>query len=138
MQLIAYLSFNGQCQAAFKFYQQCLGGEITAMIPFGETPSRDFVPAESHGKIMHASLKVGDQVLMGSDCTPEHPYEGVKGASVALVNNNVLEAERLFNALSKNGTVQMPFQETFWAVRFGYFIDQFGVPWMINCEKPAG
>jgi PhnB protein len=47
------------------------------------------------------------------------------------------EAERIFNALAGNGTVQMPLQETFWAVRFGMLVDRFGIPWMINCEKAA-
>jgi PhnB protein len=39
--------------------------------------------------------------------------------------------------LAENGTVQMPFQETFWAARFGMVVDQFGIPWMINCDQAA-
>jgi PhnB protein len=46
-------------------------------------------------------------------------------------------AERIFNALVEGGTVQIPFAETFWALRFGMLVDRFGVPWLINCEKPA-
>ena len=137
MRLNTYLNFDGQCEAAFKFYQRCLGGEIVAMIPFGETPARDHVSAESHGKIMHARLVVGDQVLMGSDTTAEHPYEGVKGASVSLNVDAPQEAERLFKALGENGKVVMPLQETFWAARFGMLVDQFGIPWMVNCEQAA-
>jgi PhnB protein len=45
------------------------------------------------------------------------------------------EAERIFNTLAEKGTVRMPLEETIWAVRFGMLIDQFGIPWMINCEK---
>jgi len=137
MQLNTYLNFDGQCEAAFRFYQNCLGGEIVAMVPFGETPACEHVPAELRDKIMHARLVVGDQVLMGSDATPVCPYDGVKGASVALNVKTPEAAERLFNALAENGTVQMPIQETFWAARFGSFVDQFGVPWLINCEKAA-
>jgi PhnB protein len=29
----------------------------------------------------------------------------------------------------------MELQETFWAQRFAMFVDKFGTPWMINCEK---
>jgi len=47
------------------------------------------------------------------------------------------DSERIFAALSDKGTVQMPLQQTFWARRFGMLIDQFGTPWMINCENPA-
>lgn len=115
--------FDGQCEAAFKFYQQCLGGEIVAMIPFGETPACDHVSAESRDKIMHARLMVGNQVLMGSDTTSEHPYEGIKGSSVALNVDATEEAERTFEALAENGTVQMPLEETFWANRFRMLVD---------------
>jgi PhnB protein len=132
-----YLTFNGQCEAAFKFYERCLGGKIVAMFPFGETPAGDHVPPDHRNKIMHARLVVGDQVLMGSDGTPDHPHEGVKGCSVALQIDDPAEAERIFQALAENGTVQMPIQQTFWAVRFGMLVDRFGVPWMVNCEKAS-
>jgi PhnB protein len=132
-----YLAFNGQCEMAFKFYERCLGGKIVAMIPYGGTPSAQYVPADHRGKIMHARLVVGTQVLMGGDAHPGHPYEGVKGCSVAVQVDTPDEAERLFNALAENGTIVMPLEQTFWAVRFGMLTDQFGVPWMINCEKAS-
>jgi PhnB protein len=130
-----YLAFNGQCETAFKFYERCLGGKIAAMIPFGDTPAAEHVPPEQRGRIMHARLIVGSQVLMGSDAHPGQPYDGIKGCSVAVNVDTPDEAERLFNALAENGKIVMPIQETFWAVRFGMLTDQFGVPWMINNEK---
>lgn len=136
MQLNPYLTFNGQCEAAFKFYEKCLGGKIAAMLPHEGTPAAEHVPPEWRAKIMHARLVVGDQVLMGSDAPPEH-YEPMKGFSVTLNIKDPGEAERVFHALAENGTVRMPIQETFWAVRFGMLVDRFGTPWMINCEKPA-
>jgi PhnB protein len=132
-----YLAFNGQCETAFQFYERCLGGKIVGMVPFGDTPSAEHVPQDHRAKIMHARLVVGNQVLMGSDAPPGRPYEGIKGCSVAVQVNSPDEAERLFNALSENATITMPLQETFWAVRFGMLTDQFGVPWMINCEKAS-
>jgi PhnB protein len=136
MKLNSYLTFNGQCEAAFKFYEQCLGGKIVTMLSHGDSPIAKQVPSEWHDKILHASLTVGDQVLMGSDAPPEH-YEKAKGFSVAISIASVAEAERIFHALAEHGTVQMPIQETFWAVRFGMVVDRFGVPWMINCEQAA-
>jgi PhnB protein len=47
------------------------------------------------------------------------------------------DAERIFQALSDNGKVQMPLQQTFWAARFAMLVDQFSVPWMINCGGAA-
>jgi len=136
MQLISYLTFGGHCEAAFKFYETCLRGKIEAMIPFGDTPSETQMPAAWKNKIMHARLCVGDQVLMGSDGAPDRPVD-IKGFSVSVVVTDPAEADRIFAALSKNGTISMPIQQTFFAVRFGMLVDQFGVPWMVNCEPGA-
>ena len=133
MQLNPYLSFKGQCEAAFKFYERVLGGKIEAMMTFGGSPMADQTPAEWRNKIMHARLIVGDEVLMGSDAPPDR-YEEMKGISVTLGIDDPKDAERIFHALSEGGTVQMPIQKTFWAARFGMLVDQFGTPWMINCE----
>ncbi len=135
MEISPYLTFDGDCEAAFRRYAQCLGGEIVAMFRFGETPAGEHVPADGRDKIMHARLAVGDQALMGSDSVPEHPYEGTKGSYVSLNVDTAAEAERIFHALAENGTVQMPLEKTFWAERFGMLVDQYGVPWMVNCEK---
>jgi len=136
MQLNPYLTFNGQCEAAFKFYEKCLGGKIEAMLTHEGTPAEQHVPSEWRKKILHARLTVGDEVLMGSDAPPER-YEQPQGFSVSLNNNDPAEAERIFRALSENGRVQMPLQQTFWASRFGMLVDRFGIPWMVNCEQAA-
>ena len=136
MQLNPYLTFDGRCEAAFKFYEEVLGGKITAMYPHAGSPAEQHVPPEWRDKIMHASLSVGDEVLMGSDAPPDR-FEASKGISVSLNVKTPAEAERVFAALSDQGQVQMPLQQTFWAARFGMLVDQFGVPWMVNCEAPA-
>jgi PhnB protein len=134
MQVNSYLYFNGQCEAAFKFYEKILGGKIVAMMPHEGTPAAESVPPEWRKKIIHARLVVGDTVLMGSDAPPAHQEE-MKGFSVTIGIDDPKEAERIFHALAENGIVRMPIQETFWAVRFGMLADQFGTPWMINCER---
>ena len=136
METNTYLTFNGQCEAAFKFYEQCLGGKIVAMLNHEDTPMADCASAEWQGKIVHARMVLGDQILMGSDAPP-NSYEQPRGFSVSLLAADTAEAERVFQALAENGTVQMPIQETFWAHRFGMLIDQFGIPWMVNHEKTA-
>ncbi|MBW4667535.1 MAG: VOC family protein [Cyanomargarita calcarea GSE-NOS-MK-12-04C] len=132
MQSNTYLNFNGECEAAFKFYEQCLGGKIVAMMTYADMPMVEQTPPEQRDKIMHIHLTVGDMVLMGSDAPPDY-FEKPQGFNVNLQFDDVVEAERIFHALAENGTVKMPFQETFWAKRFGMAIDRFGTPWMINC-----
>jgi PhnB protein len=132
-----YLTFNGNCEAAFKFYEARLGGKIGGMMPFEGSPMAAQVPAEHRKKIMHASISFDGNLLMGSDTMPGQPYEGMKGFSLTLSAPDVAEAERLFAALAEGGSVIMPLAPTFWAARFGMLKDQFGVPWMVNCETPA-
>lgn len=131
-----YLSFKGECEAAFAFYQQLLGGEITAKATYGETPMGDRVPAEWRGKIIHASMKIGDTVLMGGDPPPGR-YVEPKGFSLNIAVDDPAKAESLFSALAEKGAVTMPLQETFWAARFGMVTDRFGIPWIVNCAKSA-
>jgi len=136
MQLNPYLLFSGQCEAAFKFYAQCFGGKIEAMIPHTGTPAEQHSPPEWKDKILHACLSLDGQFLMGSDTPPQH-FEQPKGFSVSLQIKDPAAGERIFNTLADQGIVKMPFQQTFWAHRFGMLVDRFGIPWMINCEKAA-
>lgn len=131
-----YLLFNGDCEAAIKFYEKSLGGKVEAMFTHEGTPMEKMVPAEWRKKIIHARLALGDKVLMASDCPPDR-YVKPQGFSVNLDCKTPAEAERVFSALAENGSVQMPLQETFWAARFGMVTDRFGTPWMINCESAA-
>lgn len=137
MKWIPYLAFNGHCKDAFTFYQSVLGGEIKAMIPHRGTPAETHVPEEWRDKIVHARLECGDLVLMAGDAPPGF-YREPQGFSVHVAVDTAEEAERIFAALSENGTVKMPMGETFWALRFGMAIDRFGIPWMVNCDLPAG
>ena len=136
MQLIPYLNFKGTCEEAFKFYEKTLGGRIEAMFAHEGTPAAEHVPADWRNKIMHARLVVGDAVLMGSDTPPDH-FEAMKGMYVTIQLHDPGEAERIYHALAEGGTVIMPIDETFWAVRFGMLVDRYGTPWMVNCEKAA-
>ena len=87
--------------------------------------------------IIHARLIVGDAVLMGSDSPPQF-YSAPGGFTNTLVVDTAEEAERLFVALSENATVTTPMEENFFAIRFGSLDDQFGMPWMVICEKSMG
>ena len=137
MNVNPYLILNGDCEAAFTFYEQATGGELGPMMRFDGMEGCGDIPPEYGQKIMHTHVMFGQTVLMGSDNHPAQPYEGVKGCSVSLSVDSIKEAERVFAALSDGGQVTMPLAQTFWAVRFGMLVDRFGVPWMINCEKDA-
>ena len=140
MQVSPYLSFDGQCEVAFKFYEQSLGGQLGAIFRYAGTPLADQVPADWQNKVMHGSVTVGDLVLMGADVTPDR-YEPPKGFSLSLQIKNATDAERIFRELGKGGRIVMALEKTFWADRFGMLVDRFGTPWQINCggsDQPPG
>ena len=135
MQINPYLVFDGRCEAAFQFYCDIFGGKIDARFTFRGTPAESQAPPDWLDKIMHVTMSVGDWVLMGADAPPDH-YEGApRSFSVHLGLSDPQEAERIFTRLSENATIRMPMQQTFWAARFGMLVDQFNIPWIINCEE---
>jgi PhnB protein len=134
MEITPYLTLRGDCRAAFEFYAATFRGTIEMMMSHADSPVAAQVPKDWHASIMHARLRVGNTVLMGSDAPPEQ-HQTPQGFSVSLAVDTPAEAERVFAALATNGAVRMQLQETFWATRFGMVVDRFGVPWMVNCEK---
>lgn len=134
MDLNIYLHFSGNCEEAFKFYEKVLGGKILAAMTYETAPPEMPVTLEWRNKIMHARMSVGNYTLMGSDAPPDR-YTKPTGFSINIGVKTAEEAERVYQALSEGGQVHMPLAETFWAIRFGMFVDKFGVPWMINAEK---
>jgi PhnB protein len=128
------LVFNGECDAAFTLYQQCLGGGMTFRLTWGDSPMADQAPAEWRNKIFHATLKVGGTALSGGDIVPGQ-YERPQGFQLQLNLDDAATAERIFTQLADGGRVTFPLGQTFWAQRFGAVVDRFGIPWAINCGE---
>ncbi|MGF1475559.1 MAG: VOC family protein [Geminicoccaceae bacterium] len=136
MNLNSYLFFDGRCEEALRFYAELLGGEIETLMTYKGSPMEDQTDPGWHDKIMHGSVKLGGQSLMGSDSPPQH-FHTTQGFGVSISLDDVAEGEHVFKALAENGQVTMPFQKTFWAHGFGMVTDRFGTPWMVNCDQPA-
>jgi PhnB protein len=130
------LAFDGRCEEAFQFYEQCFDGKITFKLTWGDSPMAKDAPQHWQGKINHATLTLGNATFTGADVLPGG-YERPQGFGVLLNLQGIEDAERIFHALADKGTVHLPLQETFWALRFGSVADRFGIRWDINCEKTA-
>lgn len=131
-QLNAYLSFDGTCKEAMKFYERVLGGKLEALITYGEMPGGEPCAPVDANRIMHAYLVHKDFALMAGDAPPGMPYNGIQGVMLALAYPTAEEARRIFNTLAEGGSVTMPLGETFWAETFGMVTDRYGTPWGIN------
>ena len=134
-----YLIFNGNCEAAFLFYQSVFGGEFPYFGKFKDMPADDNCPpptAEDTERVMHVSLPIGNTVLMGSDSNTKSG-DVVMGANISISINTEsrAEADRLFNGLSAGGNPFMPMENTFWGAYFGMFVDKFDIHWMVNFDE---
>jgi PhnB protein len=135
MQTIPHLHFKGNCSEAFRLYADTLGGRIAFAMTYGESPAASHTAPEARNQIIHARLELGNQAITGCDA-PGDRYRPPQGFNVLAEFATPAEAERVFKTLADNGTITMPFQETFWAQGFGMCSDRFGIPWMVNCAKP--
>jgi PhnB protein len=134
MHVTPYLNFNGTCAEAMRFYEKCLKGKITFMMTMGESPAAEHLGPQDADNIMHACVEAGSVMLMASDCPAGMEVDKGGNVTVSLHPDTLEESERLFAELSEGGEVKMPIGETFWAERFGMFVDRFGTPWMVNYE----
>ena len=134
MQLHTYLNYGGNCEEAFRFYEQHLGGKITALMRHGEPPAMLEVPADWNGKVLHARMSLGGTELLGADI-PADRFQPIRSAYLSLTVDRVDEAERFYALLSQGGQIFMPMEETFFAHRFAMLRDRFGTSWMLLNPK---
>lgn len=135
-----YLTFNGNCEEAFRFYQSVLGGEIPYIGRYKDMPAKEgpkIKPGEEE-KIMHMSLPISKEtMLMGSDTGGEWASSFKEGNnfSICISPDSKAEADRIFSELSAGGKVGMPMDNTFWGDYFGTFTDKFGINWMVSFNE---
>ena len=135
MKLSVYLNYPGNCEQAFRFYEQYLGGRITSLQRHGQQADHSRVPPEWASTVLHARIEIGDSVVMGADIPGAEP---MRSAYLTLILEEVEEAEQIYSLLSEGGQTFMPMEETFFAKRFAMLRDRFGTSWMLLCEPAAG
>ena len=135
MNLHTYLNFGGNCREAFRFYEQHLGGKITAMMTHDEAPDTSKMPPGMGKAILYSRITLGETELMGSD-VPADRFKPMRSAYLSLSVSSIGQAEKIHAVLSDGGEIFMPMQETFFAHRFSMLRDKFGVSWMIINERP--
>jgi PhnB protein len=134
MRLDIYLNYGGNCEEAFRFYEQHLGGRITGIVRHGEQPNPN-VPADWNDKVLHARIEIGTTVLMGADIPNSEP---MRSAYLTLGLDREGDAERVYALLTEGGTIFMKMEKTSFANRFAMLRDKFGTSWMLLHEaEPA-
>lgn len=130
MRLTTYLNFGGNCEEAFRFYEQHLGGTITSLMRHGEAPVPVRTPPEWRNKVLHARLALGGTELLGAD-VPADRFQPMRSAYLTLGFDSVEETERVYALLVEDGQIFMKMESTFFASRFAMLRDRFGTSWML-------
>jgi PhnB protein len=136
----SYLNFDGRCEEAVEFYKKALGAEVEMLLRFKdnpEPPNADCPMPADPNKVMHTALRIGDTVIMASDCECTGNPD-FKGISLALTVADEAEADRAFGALADGGQTLMPLTKTFFSPKFGMAADKFGISWMIMVPPEQG
>ena len=133
MRLDIYLNYRGNCEEAFRFYEQNLGGKITGFVRHGEMPNPN-IPDDWKDKITHARIEIGSTVLMGADIPKSEP---MRSAYLTLTLDSEAEAERVYALLAEGGEIFMKMEATPFANRFAMLRDRFGTSWMLLHQPQA-
>jgi PhnB protein len=131
MRMSVHLNFQGNCADAFAFYTKVFNVNNPFQITYAEAPAESPVPPEWKGKVMHASIPIGEGLLMGCDAPPGKSTP-VGGFQISVETKDEAEVRRTYDALREGGSVQMPLAPTFWSPLFGMCTDKFGVGWMVG------
>jgi PhnB protein len=137
MQLSTYLNYGGNCEQAFRFYEEHLGGKITMLMRHGEQPNASSVAPEWKNAVLHARMSLGGTELLGADIPPDR-FQPMRSAYLTLSVTSVGEAERVYTLLTDGGEIFMKMEETFFASRFAMLRDRFGTSWMILGPRKDG
>jgi PhnB protein len=130
MQLHTYLNYGGNCEQAFRFYEQHLGGRVTMLTRHGDAPGSGNTPPEWKDKVLHARMSLGGTELLGAD-VPADRFQPMRSAYLTLTFDSNEEAERIYALLSEDGQIFMKMEEMFFAHRFAMLRDRFGTSWML-------
>ena len=134
MRMITYLNYGGNCEQAFRFYEQHLGGKIVSLVRHREQPNPQNVPAGWGNAVLNARIEIGETELMGADI-PGDRFQPMRSAYLTLLMDNIEEGERIYALLTDGGQIFMKMEKTFFASRFAMLRDKFGTSWMMLCHE---
>ena len=117
--------FVDDCAAAIAWYCAHLGAIETLRLP-----GRD------RSTIMHASLEIGDSILMLSDVAhdwSEAPATGEPSSANLMLYVEDVEATQA-RCIENGATELMPIGDKFWGYRMGKIRDPFGHVWILATD----
>ena len=120
--ITAHISVR-EAPKAIEFYKKAFGAQVLGV---HKTPD---------GKVMHATLQIGDSRLMLADEFPGMgtPAPQTVGGSPVILNIYVEDVDTLFNrAVELGAKVTMPLANQFWGDRYGQIVDPFGHSWALG------
>lgn len=138
MSLGLYLNFETETKEVIKYYEKIFDVTCSDITHYKDMPAdpKFQIPEESLDLVLNASLLIHETKVMFAD-VGGMGMEHIVGNNITLVleiaDENVLVNQ--FHALSQEGNIVMPLEKTFWAEKYGYLVDKFGIGWQFNLSK---
>lgn len=130
MKLKVHLVFPGTCEEAMTFYSKTLNGKIDFI--FRKKEEKGAIVADSDKeRISHMIVKTAHFELAGEDANSDQKVISGNNNKLVLVFQDVEESSKIFEQFARNGTVNMPFQKTFFCDGLGEVTDKYGIQWII-------
>jgi PhnB protein len=137
--VMPFLLFDGYCAEAMEFYTSCLGGDLT-ILKVGDTPMKEHVPPEQHGKVAYAHLKNESMEFSATDWL--HPTRTPRQGNTVcmyLTGKIYRELKDVFDKLAVGADPtlvddlrEMPFGT------YGHLADKYGIHWFFRGEEKSG
>ncbi|WP_018629381.1 VOC family protein [Niabella aurantiaca] len=132
----SYLTFNGNCREAMRFYKKCLGGELRFQT-LGESVGTEVLPKEIKACILQASLRSPYAEIIATDIVPDEGLYMGNNIALMLECRSLKELMGVYQRLGKGGTATQRVIPTTSGCYYASLTDPFGIRWMLNFD-PAG
>jgi PhnB protein len=130
------LDFAGIASDVLNHYQAALGGELE-LTRYGETPLAAEMPPGWENKIIYGRLRTAFGEIDAMDAPPGRASAVGGNVAIAIDVDDADQGASVFAKLCDGGEIIMPYEQTFYAKRFGMCEDKFGVRWMVNLAPVA-
>jgi len=128
--ITTFLMFEGQAEEAMNFYISLFPDSSIVSISRYEEGDENM-----KGKVIHAVFSLGEQTYMCIDSNVKHAFTFTPAMSLFVDCNTEAEIDKLFSALSQNGSVLMPLGVYPFSKKFTWLSDKFGVSWQLTFNK---
>lgn len=127
-----YITFDGNCEEALRFYEDCFDGKIVFIQYYDEAAA--FGTEAFRSKVMHSEFQAGPVHFMACDKTNNQHLNSGTNMSLYISFEEEFTQKNVFERLAAGGKIHLGLEKTIYGSTVGVLTDQFGIHWMLVCN----